>query len=78
MARPTAFSDTSAVPASSPDEAAPACCSDKVAQRLLAHARLCRDIAAQSWNEDSARRLEDMADACLRAAGVTPPHSRFH
>ena len=42
----------------------------KVAQRLLAHARLCREIAARCWNEDSARKLEDMANACVHAAGT--------
>jgi hypothetical protein len=53
----------------------------KVAQLLLAHAKLCREIAARSWNEDSARKLEELANACVRAAGATyelPPHSKLH
>ncbi|HEY4140069.1 MAG TPA: hypothetical protein VGM57_01575 [Pseudolabrys sp.] len=54
--------------------------SAKVAERLLAHAKLCREIAARSWNEDSARKLEELADACTRAAGstFTPPAGRLH
>lgn len=53
----------------------------KVAQRLLAHARLCREIAAQSRDEDSARMLEELADACVRAAGAAcklPPRRQLH
>jgi hypothetical protein len=42
--------------------------SAKVAHQLLAHARLCREVAARSWNEESARKLEQLADACVRAA----------
>jgi hypothetical protein len=45
--------------------------SAKVAERLLAHARLCREIAAQSWNEVSAQRLEELAAACVKAADST-------
>jgi hypothetical protein len=53
----------------------------KVAQLLLAHAKLCREIAARSWNEDSARKLEELADACVRAADATyelPPRRKLH
>jgi hypothetical protein len=52
-----------------------------VAQRLLAHAQLCREVAARSWNEDSAEKLEKLADACVRAAGATfdlPPRGQLH
>ena len=42
--------------------------SARVADRLTAHARLCRQIALASWNEDSARALEAMAADCDRAA----------
>lgn len=45
--------------------------SAKVVQRLLAHARLCREIAASSWDETSAQKLEELAAACVKAAGVT-------
>jgi hypothetical protein len=45
--------------------------SAKVVQHLLAHARLCREIAACSWDESSAQRLEELAAACVRAAGIT-------
>jgi hypothetical protein len=53
----------------------------KVAQLLLAHAKLCREIAARSWNQDSALKLEELADACVRAAGATyelPPRRQLH
>ena len=40
-----------------------------IAERLLAHARLCREIARASWNEEIARRLERLAEDCIRAAG---------
>jgi hypothetical protein len=60
---------------------APASNSAKVAQRLLlAHARLCREVAARSWDEESAKKLEKLADACVRAAGgaFEPPSGRLH
>jgi hypothetical protein len=49
--------------------------SAKVVERLLAHARLCREIAALSWNEASAQQLEELAVACVLAADLTvePP-----
>ena len=40
----------------------------KIAERLLAHARLCRQIARESWNEDTAYKLAEMAEECTRAA----------
>ena len=40
----------------------------KIAERLVAHARLCRQIARETWNEHTAVELERMADACVRAA----------
>ncbi|MEI9804914.1 MAG: hypothetical protein WDN48_11220 [Pseudolabrys sp.] len=44
----------------------------KIAERLLAHARLCREIAGASWNEETALSLMRMADRCERqAAGVS-------
>jgi hypothetical protein len=55
--------------------------SAKVAERLLAHARLCREIAALSWNEASAQRLEEMAAACVLAADLAvelPPAKQLH
>jgi hypothetical protein len=42
--------------------------SSKIAERLRAHARLCRQIAAQSWNQEVAERLEELAEECSRAA----------
>lgn len=46
----------------------------KVAERLIAHARLCRQIAKQSWSEDAALKLEKLADECLSAAAeIGPP-----
>ena len=54
----------------------PAPPSAKVAQRLLAHARLCREIAALSWNEADARKLEEMAAECVRWAGTAGETAR--
>lgn len=47
----------------------------KVAERLLAHARLCRHIAEQSWSEEAAQRLSALADECTRAAAELAPES---
>jgi hypothetical protein len=60
--------DPAWIPRSPPNSA-------KVAQRLLAQARLCREIAALSWNEADARMLEEMAAECVRWAtgGSSPP-----
>jgi hypothetical protein len=44
-----------------------------IAARLLAHARLCREIARASWNEESAQRLERLAEDCIRAARDIEP-----
>ena len=40
----------------------------KIAERLIAHARLCRQIARETWNEHTALELTRMADECMRAA----------
>ncbi len=42
----------------------------KIAQRLLAHARLCRQIAEVSWREDVAVQFGRLADDCTRAAAA--------
>jgi hypothetical protein len=51
-------------------------------ERLLAHARLCRQIARQSWNEDTAAELEWLAQECDRAAAqdipVEPQNGPLH
>jgi hypothetical protein len=36
--------------------------------RLLAHARLCREIANATLNEETASSLERMAQDCIQAA----------
>jgi hypothetical protein len=41
---------------------------NKVAERLLAHARLYRKMAGASCNEDTAVELEQQAVICLREA----------
>lgn len=46
---------------------------DKIAERLRAHARLCRHIAAESWSEDTARKLDTLAQECARAADEIAP-----
>ena len=40
----------------------------KFAERLLAHARLYRQIAGEAWNEETAKELEQLAEECQRAA----------
>ena len=46
-----------------------------VAERLLAHARLCEHAAQECWNEQTAEKLRDMARECIRAAAqVAPKH----
>ena len=40
----------------------------KIAERLLAHARLCREIAGASWNEETALKFGQMAETCERQA----------
>ena len=47
-----------------------------MAERLLAHARLCQEIARASWNEEIAHRLERLAEDCIRAAGDAEPEPR--
>jgi 3-methyladenine DNA glycosylase AlkC len=40
----------------------------KVAARFLVHAELCRRMASETWSEDVAQELEQLADECARAA----------
>jgi len=47
--------------------------SSQLADRLLAHARLCRQIARQCWNEETAAELEKLAAECDRTAAKAPP-----
>jgi hypothetical protein len=42
--------------------------SKKIAERLLVHARLCRELAEVNWNEETALKLRRMADRCERQA----------
>jgi hypothetical protein len=44
-----------------------------IANRLLAHVRLCQELAQASWNEESAQRLERLAADCIRAAREAEP-----
>jgi len=39
-----------------------------ISERLLAHARLCREIADATLNEETACKLDRMAKDCIRAA----------
>ena len=41
---------------------------DTVVERLLAHARRCREMAGETWNEDIAAELRKLAVECTRAA----------
>ena len=47
--------------------------SAKIAERLLAHARLCRHIAEQTWSEETAHKLDRLANDCVRAAAELAP-----
>jgi len=42
-----------------------------IVERLLAHARICREIADTTFDEEMARELDRMAEDCLKAAGET-------
>lgn len=44
-----------------------------IAERLLAHARLCEQIACECWNEDTAAKLRLMARDCALAAAEIAP-----
>jgi hypothetical protein len=44
-----------------------------IAQRLLAHARLCEQIALECCNEATAEKLKRMAQECTRAAAQVAP-----
>lgn len=49
--------------------------SSAIAERLLAHAHLCEQIARECCNEVTAEKLKRMADECSRtAAQVAPGH----
>lgn len=50
----------------------------KVAEQLRAHARLCRQVARESWNETIAVELSRLADQCIEAANNIAPESRPH
>ena len=47
--------------------------SSQHAERLLAHARFCRQIARQSWDDDTAAALEKLAAECDLVAANAPP-----
>lgn len=51
--------------------------SSTIAERLLAHAKLCRQIASQCWNEEMADKLEQLAQDCMRAAAEADPSLRL-
>ncbi len=46
-------------------------------ERLLAHARICREIANTTLNAETARKLEELAEDCIRAARDTEPAPQF-
>jgi hypothetical protein len=46
-----------------------------IIERLLAHARICREIANATFNEETARKLDRMAEECLKAASETDPET---
>jgi hypothetical protein len=48
-----------------------------IAERLLAHARICREVADATLNEKTARQLEQLAEDCVRAARDVEPVPQF-
>lgn len=42
----------------------------KIAERLVAHARLCRQLAEQSWSENAAKTMHRLAEECLDAVAT--------
>ena len=51
-----------------------------ISERLLAHARLCQEIADATMNEETASKLERLAQDCIEAARDTEPapqHQKF-
>jgi len=51
----------------------PAAKASAIAHRLLAHARLCEQIASESWNKETAEKLRRMARDCARTAAEIAP-----
>jgi hypothetical protein len=49
----------------------------KIAERLLAHARLYREIASESWDETAVGKLEQLALECERAAAESGSDDDF-
>jgi len=49
-----------------------------IVERLLAHARICRETADTTLNEETTRKLEELAEDCIRAARDIKPAPRFH
>ena len=46
-------------------------------ERLLAHARICREIAGNTLNEETARKLEELAQDCIQTARDVEPMPQF-
>ncbi len=52
-----------------------------IAERLLAHARICREIADATMHAEMASKLERLARECIEAArdaSAVPPRQLFH
>jgi hypothetical protein len=52
--------------------------SPKIAERFIAHAKLCRQIANQCRDEEIAHQLERLAEQCVRAARNANPVPQRH
>ena len=46
-------------------------------ERLLAHARICREIADTTLNREMACKLEELAQDCIQAARDVEPAPQF-
>jgi len=51
--------------------------SSTMVERLLAHARICREIANTTLNRQTARELELLAADCVQAARDAEPAPQF-
>lgn len=53
----------------------PALPAEEVAERLRAHARLCRQVAHESRNQNIAGELSRLADQCVEVADKIEPEA---
>ena len=50
----------------------------KMAERLLAHAKMCREVASECWNEELAADFNELALECIEAAVACKQQPNLH